>query len=340
MNRQTAGEITKKQKSYYKKRRYITKVEKDTATAASSKSLNRIDPAILRWGKDGWLLDFLTEHSFKGLMRDFDLETDGAMLKESPESLFNYFIEMVENGSLPFPMISIDLRTAKKFLQKPFSEKQLFEAIKRVGEKLLEGGVTLPKIINIDTNEAFEWTLPKDEAIFSYTFVRKEKLGERPRGRGSTEHYKYYITLTFLGIYLIITTSAFYNIEFMPKALYRLNAGCNDFYRSIAGFWSYPGFVRLSYENVKRRMGIKDQVNASEERKYIERNLNYLKEEGIIDDWKREVEKEKYFKNESIIYDITLNKKNRKRCMNLWRRKAHERKKLEEVKKMSKKDQS
>ena len=36
-------------------------------------------------------------------------------------------------------------------------------------------------------------------------------------------------------------------IEFMPKALYRLNAGCNDFYRSIAGFWSYPGFVRLSF---------------------------------------------------------------------------------------------
>jgi len=340
MNKQVDKTITEKERSYYKKKRFISKAKKDLTTSASSKTVNRIDPTILRLGQDGWLLDFLTEHLFKGLMRDFHLESkeEGAVNDESPESLFNFFIKEVEEGNLPFPMLSIDLKTAKKFLQKPFSEKQLFKAIERVAGIVLKGGFTLPKIINVDTKESFEWTLPKDESVFSYVFLKKEKLGEKPRGRKSTDHYKYYITLTFLGIYLLVATSAFYNVEFIPKALYRLNDGCNDFYRSIAGFWSYPGFVKLSYENVRERMGIKKQVNASEERKYVERNLNYLKKEGIIDNWKRIVKggNEKYIRNENIIYDITLNKANRKRAKNLWRSKAHEKMLLKMARRLKK----
>jgi len=334
MKKQTEA-IDKKQLSYYKKQKLITKATKDEITSASSKTVNRLEPTILRLGQDGWLLDFFTEHIFKQLMRDFHLESeeDGAMIKESPESLFNFLIEMIEKGILPYPMISIDLKTAKQFLQKPFSEKQLFGVVERLGELVLKGGFTLPKIINIDTNQSFEWTLKKNETIFSYAFLKKEKLGEKPRGRRTTDHYKYYMTLTFLGIYLILATCAFYNIEFLPKALYRLNAGCNDFYRSIAGFWSYPGFVKLSYEGVRRRMGIQEQGNASNERSYVERNLNYLKKEGIIDDWKRTVKagNEQYIRNENIVYDITLNEKNRKRSRNFWRRKAREKMALEQL---------
>lgn len=311
--------------SYYRKQKLITKSTKDITTSASSKAINRLDPTIVRWGQDGWILDYLTEHIFKGLMRDFHLESkeDGATIGMSPESLFHFYIEGIKNNSLPTPMASIDLKKAKEFLQKPFSERQLFEVVQKIGNQIFKGGITLPKITELDTKEIFEWMLPKDESIFSYTLCKREDMGEKPRGLKTVEHNEYYMLLTFLGIYLIFAASAFYNIEFLPKALYRLNDGCNDFYRSIAGWW-YKGFVKLSYNEVRSRMGIREK-NPSSERQYIERNLNHLKDKNIIENWERVVKgNRKYIKNQDVIYDITISLKNRKRSRNYAIRKQRE----------------
>lgn len=323
--------------SYYKKQRYITRATKDTTLAASSKAVNRIDLKTARWGQDGWILDYLAEYIFKGLMRDFHLELkeDGAEIKENPGTLFHFYIKGVEGGLLSAPMTSIDLKQAKEFTQKFITEKQLLKTIQKVGNKIFKSGTTFPGIENLDTKEIFSYRMLNDEAIFS-SLMEERKV----KGLKTVEHYKYYIMLTYLGIYLILTASAFYNVEFLPKALYRLNDSCNDFYRSIVGWWK-RGHIKISYNKVRDRMGIRQETNPSVERLYVERNLDHLKSNKIIEDWKR-INKgnRKYIKNEDVIYDITLSLKNRKRNRNYAIRKWREKMALNQAEVQQKEEEN
>lgn len=303
-------EKTDKQISDYKKKRHITKSTKDITTAASSKIVNRIDLNVVRWGQDGWILDYLNEHIFKGLMRDFHLEIENQEEADyiSPETLFHFYIRGIKDGLLSTPMVSVDLKEAKEFLQKPISERNLFRAIEKVGNKWFKGGFVLPKIVDLDTKETFAYCLPQDDTIFRYIPVERE----RTKGLKTVKHYEYYLMLTPLGIYMILTASAFYNTEFLSKALYKLDDGCNDFYRSIAGFWKI-GAVKISYNKTRDRMGIRPHVNPSVERQNVEHKLNRLKGEKIIDDWKIVKGGKRYGKNQEIVYLIILNQQNYKR---------------------------
>jgi hypothetical protein len=311
----------KNEKSLRVKKFYIKK-SKEALTAASSKAVNRLELTTVRWGQDGWILDYLNEHIFGGLMRDFDkfeMDDDYEAFSISPVIWFEQYIEDVKISLLPTPITSIDLKQAKQFTKRPLSEKQLFNTIKKVGDYVFKGGLTLPVIENLDTKEKSQAHVPQDQPIYTWVMFEKQK----PRGKKTVKHQNYYLVLTVLGIYLMLTASAFWNVDFLPKALYKLNHACNDFYRSIAGFW-HNGRVKLSYLKVRERMGIRDEANPSKERERIEQNLDYLKDNGIIEDWIRVKGGKKYGKNEDIVYEITLSERNWKRRKNIAKRKARE----------------
>lgn len=327
----TANEKEVKKQAYHKKKFYVKK-SKEAITSTSSKPINRFDLNIVRWGQDGWILDYFNEHIFRGLMRDFHKE-GGEQFNASPAILFDFYIDGIKDNSLPTPLIDIDLKKAKKFTRRTLSEEQLHKTIKKVGDFLFEGGVVMPEIRNLNTGETIRRSLPqKRQAIFSYC----QKQVEKARGKKTVKHYSYNLLLTFFGIYLILVASAFYNVEFLPKSLYRLNHGCNDFFRSISGF-QFLGHKKFSYLEVRERMGLRPHTSAFVERQHVERNLNYLKNNKVIEDWEIVGGRKKYDRNESIMYDIIFSRKTCKRKQNFAIRKAREQAAHKEAKLLAKK---